>query len=151
MRWTYALCFLMAAISGPAVAADPDPSLKQEVEKIGAAYADNFNKQNAAGIAALYANGGMMINAAGPHTNIAETYEGVFKAGFNHNEITVDQVAPLGPDTLVAVGQFHLTGKNASGEPMDFKGLWTATDVREGGTWKIRVLAAFPKAPPPKN
>src|SRR5207249_11309442 len=39
----------------------------------------------------LYANGGMMVNAAGPHTNIAETYEGVFKAGFNHNEITVDR------------------------------------------------------------
>jgi hypothetical protein len=29
--------------------------------------------------------------------------------------------------------------------------LWTATDVREGGSWKIRVLAAFLKAPPPKN
>ncbi|WP_247385071.1 MULTISPECIES: nuclear transport factor 2 family protein [unclassified Bradyrhizobium] len=121
------------------------------MEKIGAAYAENFNKQNGAGIAALYANGGMMINAAGPHTNIAETYAGVFKAGFDHNEITVDQVSPVGPDTLIAVGQFHLTGKNASGEPMDFKGLWTATDVREAGSWKIRVLAAFPKAPPPKD
>ncbi|MDU6377197.1 MAG: nuclear transport factor 2 family protein [Bradyrhizobium sp.] len=151
MRWSYVLCFLMATFAVPAIAADADQSLKHEVEKIGAAYADNFNKQNAAGIAALYANGGMMVNAAGPHTNIAETYEGVFKAGFNHNEITVDQVTALGPDTLVAIGQVHLTGKNAAGEPMDFKGLWTATDVREGGVWKIRVLAAFPKAPPPKN
>ena len=151
MRRTYVLCFFLAALTSPCVAADADQALKQEVEKIGAAYAENFNKQNGAGIAALYANGGMMINAAGPHTNIAETYAGVFKAGFNHNEITVDQVSPLGPDTLVAVGQFHLTGKNAAGEPMDFKGLWTSTDVREGGSWKIRVLAAFPKAPPPKD
>ncbi|MBR0792151.1 nuclear transport factor 2 family protein [Bradyrhizobium manausense] len=149
MRRTYVLCFVLAALSSPCLAADAD--LKQEVEKLGSAYADNFNKQNAAGIAALYATGGMMINAAGPHTNIAETYTGVFKAGFNHNEITVDQVSPLGPDTLVAVGEFHLTGKNAAGEPMDFKGLWTATDVREGGVWKIRALAAFPKAPPPKD
>jgi ketosteroid isomerase-like protein len=151
MRWTYVFCLLLATISAPAVAADADQSLKQDVENIGAAYAENFNKQNAAGIAALYATGGMMVNAAGPHTNIAQTYEGVFKAGFNHNDITVDQVSPLGPDILIATGQFHLTGKNGSGEPMDFKGLWTATDVREGGNLKIRMLAAFPKAPPPKD
>jgi ketosteroid isomerase-like protein len=151
MRWSYALCFFIAAFSVPAVAADADQNLKQEVEKIGAAYADNFNKQNAAGIAALYANGGMMVNAAGPHTNIAETYEGVFKAGFNHNEITVDQAWPLGTDTLVATGQFHLTGKKPSGEAIESKGLWTATDVREGGSWKIRMLSAFPIALPPKD
>jgi ketosteroid isomerase-like protein len=142
---------LFATISLPAVAADADQSLKQEVEKIGAAYAENFNKQNAAGIAALYATDGTMLNAAGPHANIAQTYEGVFKAGFNHNEISVDQVSPLGADILIATGQFHLIGKNASGEPMDFKGLWTATDIREGGSWKIRMLAAFPKAPHPKD
>ena len=151
MRRSFVLCLLFATISAPAVAADADQSLKQEVEKIGSAYAENFNKQNAAGIAALYATDGTMLNAAGPHTNIAQTYEGVFKSGFNHNEITVDQVSPLGPDILIATGQFHLTGKNASGEPMDFKGLWTATDIREGGNWKIRMLAAFPKAPPPKD
>jgi uncharacterized protein (TIGR02246 family) len=151
MRRSFVLCLLFSTISGPAVAAEADQGLKQEVEKIGAAYAENFNKQNAAGIASLYATDGTLLNAAGPHTNIAQTYEGVFKAGFNHNEITVDQVSPLGPDILIAVGQFHLTGKNASGEPMDFKGLWTATDIREGGSWKIRMLAAFPKAPPPKD
>lgn len=33
--------------------------------------------------------------------------------------------------------------------PMDFKELWTATDVREGGgTRKIRMLAAFQGAAP---
>jgi ketosteroid isomerase-like protein len=151
MQRSLLLCLLFATISVPAVAADPDQSLKQEVERIGAAYAENFNKQNGAGIAALYATGGMSVNAAGPHTNIAQFYEGVFKAGFNHNEITTDQVSALGPDTLIATGEFHLTGKNATGEPMDFKGLWTATDIREGDTWKIRVLTSFPKAPPPKD
>ena len=32
-------------------------SLRQEVDRIGAAYADSFNRQDAAGIAALYAEG----------------------------------------------------------------------------------------------
>lgn len=42
MRRSFVLCLLFATISGPAVAADADQSLKQEVEKIGAAYAENL-------------------------------------------------------------------------------------------------------------
>jgi ketosteroid isomerase-like protein len=120
------------------------------VGKIASAYAENFNKQNGAGIAALYANGGMLVNATGPHTNIPETYAGIFKAGFNHNEITVDQVWPLGADTALGIGEYHIAGKNQSGEPVEVIGRWTATYVSEGGNWKIRMLSAFPKAPPPK-
>jgi ketosteroid isomerase-like protein len=92
-------------------------NLKQEVEKVGAAYADSFNRQDGAGIAALYASGGMLVNAAGPRTDIAQFYEGAFKAGFNHEDITVSQVWPLGADTLLAVGEYHITGKNPSGVP----------------------------------
>lgn len=148
MRVIPVLCLLMAA-SVPAIAADAD--IKQEVEKVASAYSDNFNKQNAAGIAALYANGGMQVNPTGPHTDIAQAYEGAFKAGFNHNEIKVDQVWPLSTDTLMSMGEYHITGKTQSGAPLDVTGLWTAVDVREGGTWKIKLLTAFPKAPPPKQ
>ena len=56
MRMSYVLCFLIAAFSAPALAADAD--LKQEVQKVAATYAENFDKQDAAGIAALYATGG---------------------------------------------------------------------------------------------
>ncbi|WP_157450328.1 hypothetical protein [Bradyrhizobium sp. ARR65] len=56
MRMSYVLCFLLAAFSAPAAATD----LKQEVEKIGSAVAENFNKQDGAGIAALYAAGGAL-------------------------------------------------------------------------------------------
>jgi hypothetical protein len=100
MRMSYVLCFLMAAFSVPAAAADADQNLKQEVEKIGSAYAESFNKQDGAGIAALFVNGGMHVNPAGPRTDIAEFYQGSFKAGFNHEEITVDQAWPLGRTRL---------------------------------------------------
>jgi hypothetical protein len=89
MRISYALCFLVAAFSVPAAADD----LKQEVEKIAAAYAENFNKQDAARIAALYATGGVHVNPMGPRTDIEELYKGVFKAGFDHQETTVDQAS----------------------------------------------------------
>jgi hypothetical protein len=44
--------------------------IKQELEKIGSAYMECFNRQDAAGIAALYAKGGMHINPAGPRTDM---------------------------------------------------------------------------------
>jgi ketosteroid isomerase-like protein len=149
MRISYALCFLIVVFSAPALAADAD--LKQEVQKIGATYAENFNKQDAAGIAALYAKGGMQVNPVGPTTDIAKRYEGVFKAGFNHLDVAVDQVSPLGADMALGVGEYHITGKNQTGQPLDVTGRWTAVYVVEGGTRKIRMLTALDKAPPPKD
>jgi ketosteroid isomerase-like protein len=143
MRVAYVLCFLMAAFSAPAAAADTD--LMQQVEKIGATYVENFDKQNAAGIAALFATGGVDVNPVGPTTNVANRYEGTFKAGFNHLEITVDQVSPLGADMALGLGEYHITGKNQSGEPLDVTGRWTAVYVLEGGARKIRMLTALPK------
>lgn len=149
MRIRYVLPTLIIAMSAPAIAADVD--LKPAIQKIASAYAASFNKQDAAGIAAMFAPGGIHVNPAGARTDVAQLYEGTFKAGFNHEEITVDQVWPLGTDIALAMGQYKITGKNQSGAPMEIGGIWTATDVRDGGTWKIRMLSALPKPPqPPK-
>lgn len=149
MRMSYVLCFLIAAYSVPALAGDAE--FKQQVEQIHSTYADNFNKQNAAGIAALYANGGMIVTGTGAHTDLAEFYGGLFKMGFDHADVRVDQVWTLGADTLLARGEFRISGKNQSGAPLEFKGIWTATDVREGETWKIKMFSAIQKAPPSKD
>lgn len=137
-------------LSPAAAAVAADTTVKQEVEKLASAYADGFNKKDAAAIAALYANGGMLVNPAGPHTDIEKFVEGAFKAGFDHQDVTVIDVWPLGPDTALAMGEFRITGKNQSGAPIENAGLWTATDIRENGHWKIRLLTGLPKAPPPK-
>jgi ketosteroid isomerase-like protein len=147
MRKSCLLSILIVTLSAPAIAAEAD--LKQEVEKLGSAYAESFNKQDAAGIAALYASGGILVNQAGTQSDIAKYYDGTFKAGFNHEEVTVDQVWPLGSDTVLATGQYRITGKNQSGAPIEIAGIWTATDVRDGGKWKIRMLSAIPKPPQP--
>src|SRR3954454_16575588 len=149
MRIRYALCFsLLAAFSVPAAAAEAPENLKQEVEKIGSAYAANFAKHDAAGIAALYTTGGLHVTQDGPTTDISRRYEGVFKAGFDRNDITVKQVWPVGNDTAIAMGEFRLTGKNQSGAPIEAAGIWTSVDVREAGKWKIRMLSAIPNPPP---
>lgn len=151
MRLAYAL--IVATLATPTSVLAGDENLKQVVEKLAAAYADNFNKQNAAGLAALYATGGVLVTNTGLQTDIAKYYEGAFKAGFNHEEITVDDASPVGTDALVSTGQYHISGKSDSGAPIELTGFWSGVDVREGGTWKIRMLSGIPKAapPPPKN
>jgi uncharacterized protein (TIGR02246 family) len=57
----------------------------------------------------------------------------------------------LGTDTAIGLGEYHITGKNQSGAPLDVVGRWTAVYVLESGKWKIRMLSAFPKAQPPAD
>lgn len=141
-------CIFLVALSLPAVAADNDP--KQKVEAVASEYAASFNRHDGAGIAALFATGGIHVNPAGPRSDIAEFYQGAFKAGFDHEEIAVDQAWPLGSDMALAIGNYRLSGKNQSGAPIETGGIWTATYVTEGGKLKIRLISAMPKPPPQK-
>jgi ketosteroid isomerase-like protein len=122
-------------------------SLRRELERIGAVYSDSFNRGDAAGIAALFSQGGVHINSAGPRTDIEEFYRGLFKLGCNHQESSVDEVWPIGADTAIAIGQFRTTGTTQNGAAIDIRGFSAATYVREAGTWKIRMLSAIPKPP----
>ena len=145
----YVLFLLGAALSVPALAADTDQNLKKEIEKVSSAYAASFNKHDGAGIAALYARDGIYVSSAGPRTDVANIYEGVWKAGFDHMETTVNQVWPLGTDTALVLGEYHTTGKNQNGEPIELAGRWTAVDIRENGNWKIRMQSVIRNQPQP--
>src|SRR5215472_10629485 len=57
----------------------------------------------------------VLVNATGPHTDITQYYDRVFKTGVNHLESTVTQATTLGPDTMIAIGEFVSSGKDASG------------------------------------
>jgi ketosteroid isomerase-like protein len=140
MRMSCVLCFLLLSV--PAVAADN--RLKQELDKVSAAYGESFSRQDGAGIAALYARGGIHVNPAGPRTDIAQLYEAAFKDGLNRADYTVSEALALGEDTALAIGEYHITGKTPSG-PIELVGIWTATDVREDGKWKIRMMTAIPE------
>jgi ketosteroid isomerase-like protein len=149
MRLSYILCLLIAVLLPPAIAAD-DQSGKQEVEKIAAAFTESFNKQNGAGIAELFTKDAVLVNQGGLHTDIAQYYDGAFKTGIDHVDVTVKEVTKLSADNMIGIGEFSNSGKNASGAAIGGPGYWTATYVRDGGVWKLRMLTAFPKAPPPK-
>ena len=62
--------------------------------------------------------GGMQVNAAGPHTNVAQVYEGTFKAGMNHNDITVNQAWPLGADAALSTVNTMSLEKTRAAHPL---------------------------------
>ena len=91
--------------------AQSDPNLRAEVEKIAATYAENFNKQNAAGIAALFAQGGKLVTASGVQTSIEEASQNTFKLGFNRQEVTVGEVSSIAPDVALGIGEYTISGQ----------------------------------------
>ena len=144
-----ALSFTTSAASAEQV----DQNTRQQIERIVTAYHENWNNHNAAGIAGLYTKDGVLVTQAPKvvktgEQEIEQQYENTFKAGITHDRATVDQVSSLGTDTAMSVGEYHLNGQGQSG-PTKIDGHWTAIYVREGGTWKIRLLTAVPDPPPP--
>jgi len=143
-----ALLCVILAFAAPSFANDAE--FKKQAEQLSSEYSMNFGKQNAAGIAALYATGGIIVNAMGTHPDIAQFYDGSFKAGFNKLDLTVDQASALGPDTGIGTGKFRVTGKNQSGAPIEGGGIWAATYVREAGKWKVRMMTGILQPAAPK-
>jgi ketosteroid isomerase-like protein len=135
--------FVTAA--APAFADDAD--VKQQLRQMGDAYVERFDKQDASGVAALYATGAIIVDLMGARTDIQKVYERTFKLGINHIESDVDQIVPFeSPDAALATGRYRLTGNNENGSPIVEGGIWTATFVREGGKWKIGMLTTIPRS-----
>ena len=127
-----------------------DQNTRQQIERIAAAYVENWNKHDAAGIAALYAKDGVQVTATGVKTGpqeIEQAYQNAMKAFPQHNGQTIEQISALGSDADIRIGEFHLAGQGPNG-PTKLDGRYTAIDVRKGWTWKIRLLKAIPITPP---
>jgi ketosteroid isomerase-like protein len=131
------------ALAAPVRAQD----IKPEVEKIGAAYTDCIAKRDAACVASLYSKDGIQVNPVGEvKTDIKAVYEGNFKGGEEKIAVKVNYAEPLGNDMAMAAGDVDLT---FNVEPKLRPAFWSAVYVKEGGQWKIRMLTAGIKPPPP--
>ena len=144
------IAFVAIGIMTSASAQEVDQTHRQQIERLAAAYVENWNKHDAAGVAALYAKDGVHVSATGVKSGpqeIEQAYQTGMKTFPQHNGQTIEQISPLGNDTDIRIGQFHLAGEGPNG-PTKLDGRYTAVDVREGGTWKIRLLTAVPIPPP---
>ncbi len=150
MRSSIIVAFAALGLITSASAQEIDQNTRQQIERIAAAYVENWNKHNAAGVAALYAKDGVQVTAAGVKSGpqeIEQAYQSAIKTFPQHNGQTIEQISPLGNDAVIRIGQFHLAGEGPNG-PTKLDGRYTSVDVREGGTWKIRLLTAIPVPPP---
>ena len=150
MRSSIVVAFTTLGLITSASAQEIDQNTRQQIERIAAAYVENWNKHNAAGVAALYAKDGVQVTATGVRSGpqeIEQAYQSAMKTFPQHNGQTIEQISPLGNDADIRIGEFHLSGQGENG-PTKLDGRYTAVDVREGGTWKIRILTGVPIPPP---
>jgi uncharacterized protein (TIGR02246 family) len=151
--WNFVPIAVFSLTTSIACAQGVDQNTRQQIEQLIATYHDDWNKQDAAGIASLYTRDGVLVTSDvkavknGPQ-EIIEHYQNLFKRGITHHDsATVDQLLPLGNNALMSMGQYHLSGQGPNG-PLKGDGYYTAVDVLDGGTWKIRMLTAVPNPPP---
>lgn len=150
MRRAAFLSILATAFIAPSAAFADDADIKKAAPQMASAYMDVYNKQDAAGLAALHTSDAVIVNPAGVHQVNAKFFEGFFADGPRRLETVFDQASPLTADTALGAGTFRVTGKNLKGEPVDLKGRWTGTYLRQDGKWKIRLLTNILLPPPAK-
>jgi uncharacterized protein (TIGR02246 family) len=139
MRSSIIVAFVALGLITSASAQQIDQNTRQQIERIAAAYVENWNKHDAAGIAALYSKDGVLVTATGAvrggPQEIEQAYQSAMKTFPQHNGQTVEQISPLGNDADIRIGEFHLSGQGENG-PTKLDGRYTAVDVREGGHGK---------------
>src|ERR1700680_3667341 len=115
MRAYQIVPIIVIALAPPASAQQSDRSLRHQIESVVSSYAENCNNQNASGIAGLYTKDGVLVSPAGPQKSVEQFYQNAFKTGFNHQDITLEDVSSLGPDAAIPLGEVRIGGGTRSG------------------------------------
>jgi ketosteroid isomerase-like protein len=125
-------------------------------EQIAKKFDEAFNNGDAAALAALYTQDAVWVTPQGPlfgREAIQERFAGMFQQGHYSNHLNKDdQGSPhmigTAGNEVWSTGEWSFTLQGKSGGPIQLKGYWGAINVREGETWKIRMLT-FNVTPPP--
>jgi hypothetical protein len=70
------------------------------------------------------------------------------KDGEQSINTTIKRATLINPDVAIAYGDVDV---NFNVEALKRALFWSAVHVKEGGTWKIKMLTAAVKPPPPKE
>jgi len=113
-----------------------------EFNALGMKYDEAYNKNDAAALAALFAEDAVVVTDTGPNYGreaIEKMYADEFRKWHNINHIgQADQLNANGNEPW-SVGEWWNTLQSQTG-PEFVRGYWSAIYVREGDTWKIRML-----------
>jgi uncharacterized protein (TIGR02246 family) len=125
-----------------------DPQTTQKILVLTKAYDEAFNNNDPAAIAAFFTRDAVFVTTEGPiigRQAIQKWHTDLFQwCPKNHiGKVDGNAVHLIGTagNELWATGEWSETGPGKNGEPIPIKGYWSATYVREGDDWKIRVDA----------
>lgn len=124
--------------------ADAEQRPDERAIRAGVGILTAFNKANierdAGTIAALYAEDAVTIRTNGPLSGraaIEKTYAQNYKH-YSPDPSKLEQVTAIGNDVMLRAGSWSGTYQGHDGL-VHLRGYWSTTDVRDGGTWKIRT------------
>jgi ketosteroid isomerase-like protein len=140
----------------PTFAQQKDTVDSQIDEQVTKKFDEAFNNGDAAAFAALYTEDAVQVTPQGPvfgREAIEKLFAGAFQQGHYSNHLNKDdQGSPhmigTAGNEIWRTGEWSFTLQGKSGGPIQLKGYWGAINVREGDTWKIRILT-FNVTPPP--
>ena len=108
---------------------------KAEIQQLNDQWSAAFNKGDAAGVAAMYAQDAYMLPAGAPMVKGRAAIEGFVKQitqDLGDFKLTTLDVKPLGPAAALEIGTatFKHTGQNGA---VKYAVVWQ----KEGGSWKL--------------
>jgi uncharacterized protein (TIGR02246 family) len=105
------------------------------------------NNNDAAALAALYAEDALFVADTGPlygRQAIDNFYADAFKVLHPKNYISKEDPNSARfvgtPDNVASNGELSFTSQGDTGEPSQIKGYWAAINTHDGVAWRIRMM-----------
>jgi len=159
-RLLFALVGLAISFALPILAQQtntPDPQLRAAFVAFVKKEDEAFINGDAAALAALYTQDAVLVTPQGPvygREAIEKFFADMFKqVHFSNQVITPDQYSPHAIGTagneIWATGEWSHTVQGQNFGRVEQKGYWSAIYVRDGDTWKHRMVTINVTPPPP--
>jgi ketosteroid isomerase-like protein len=152
MPLVVALVGLAISFASPSFAQQKEATLCerdcQQIDALAKKYDEADNNSGAAALAALFTEDAVIVPDTGPVNGrpaIEKWYADAFQQWHNSSHlIKADQNSPHSMGTAGneawSNGEWSVTIRGQSGDPIQLKGYWSVIDTREGDDWKIRML-----------
>jgi ketosteroid isomerase-like protein len=151
MRLVVALIGLAISFALPAFAQQtntPDPQLRQVVDELAKKLDEAINNNDAAAAAALFTEDGVFVTPQGPingRESIEKYYANLsqrvhYSNFINENDQNSPHVIGTAGNEVWSNGEWGATIQGQNGGPIQVKGYWSNITVREGDTWKKRMV-----------
>jgi uncharacterized protein (TIGR02246 family) len=133
-------------VAGPARAqqapAVSEQAAREAAEAVIQRFAAEYNSGNAAGVAALFAQRGVLLTAGGTmvtgRQDIERAFAGRLKAGWTKETIKVAEAHPAG-EAIWAIGDYAIAGTGPN-SGRQIGGYFAEVLEREGAEWRFRML-----------